>query len=399
MVAPIDVTFLGTGSAQPSSTRNHQSMAFRADGEIWLFDAGEATQHQLQKSNLKMSRITKVFITHMHGDHCFGLPPLLCSISENMNTNRTNDDMIEVYGPRPLRQWLRVALRSTYSHLGRHYRVHELVMEGEQADENQDDLHPDEELGMNIHIKDNAFDLPIVFDANVQNEQKWTVRAAPIQHSIPSLGYVIQEPSQPGKLDHATILPKIKRNTQALLEKGYKNPMAILGELQRTEAQVVLPDGDVLESPKRRPGRQIVILGDTCDASSMLQLCHQPHLLIHEATNALTQLDRNNNNNNGDSDSITKEEEEMVMLKEVEERAISHGHSTPQMAAGLAQKMGAQKLILTHFSARYKGDDDTNDESKAIMEEIRLHALSVLGQERDKDVFCARDLWTYDIKY
>ena len=415
MVAPIDITFLGTGSAQPSSTRNHQSMAFRADGDIWLFDAGEATQHQLQKSNLKMGRISKIFITHMHGDHCFGLPPLLCTMSENMNVNRTNCDIIDVYGPRPLRQWLRVALKSTYSRLGRHYRVHELIMEGEQPDiQRQEDLHPDEGVGMDIHIMNNAFDLPLYIDDDkeVKKEEgqgRWTVRAAPIQHSIPSFGYVIQEPSQPGKLDHTTIIPKIQKNTKALLEKGYKNPMALLGELQRTQKRITLPDGEILEPPLQRPGRQIVILGDTCDASSLLPLSNNPHVLVHEATNALTQLDRSLTNEKQQQQQQqqqkveeTEEEEKMnekELLKQVEERAISHGHSTPQMAANLAKRMNAQKLIMTHFSARYKGDDDINDESKAIMEEIRQHALGVLGQERDKDVFCARDLWTYDIKY
>ncbi|KAI8137133.1 beta-lactamase-like protein [Fennellomyces sp. T-0311] len=376
MVAPIDITFLGTGSAQPSSTRNHQSMAFRADGEIWLFDAGEATQHQLQKSNLKMGRITKVFITHMHGDHCFGLPPLLCTMTENLNPNRTHEGVVDVYGPRPLRQWLRVALQSTYSRLGRHYRVHEMLLEGESGDSIDSEYHPDEERGTNIYIKDGAFDLPV--------ENGWSVRAAPIKHSIPSYGYVLQEPLQPGKVDQSVMIPKIQRNADALRQQGYKNPMALLGELQRTQKEVILPDGDVLSPPERRPGRQVVILGDTYDASAILPLCSSPHLLVHEATNALTRLDHG-----------AKQE---ITLKDVEERAISHGHSTPQMAAELARRMSAQKLILTHFSARYV-DDDKDEESVAVMEEIRQQAIGVFGDNRDKDVFCAGDLWSYEIKY
>ena len=62
------VTFLGTASAQPSSTRNHSAMALRLGGDIWLFDCGEATQHQLQKSMVKMGKIEKIFITHTHGN-------------------------------------------------------------------------------------------------------------------------------------------------------------------------------------------------------------------------------------------------------------------------------------------------------------------------------------------
>lgn len=97
------LTFLGTASAQPSSSRNHSSLALRVTGDVWLFDCGEATQHQIQKtSNVKMGKIRKIFITHMHGmsdgmevrvilpglltkcfaipgDHIFGIAPLLAS--------------------------------------------------------------------------------------------------------------------------------------------------------------------------------------------------------------------------------------------------------------------------------------------------------------------------------
>ena len=64
----LNVTFLGTASAQPSSTRNHSSLALRLGSDVWLFDCGEATQHQIQKSNVKMGKIEKIFITHTHGE-------------------------------------------------------------------------------------------------------------------------------------------------------------------------------------------------------------------------------------------------------------------------------------------------------------------------------------------
>lgn len=66
-ISSLNITFLGTASAQPSSTRNHSALALRLNGDVWLFDCGEATQSQIQKSQVKMGKIKKIFITHTHG--------------------------------------------------------------------------------------------------------------------------------------------------------------------------------------------------------------------------------------------------------------------------------------------------------------------------------------------
>lgn len=69
-IGVFNVTFLGTASAQPSATRNHSSLALRLGADVWLFDCGEATQHQISKSRMvKRSRIKKIFITHTHGKY------------------------------------------------------------------------------------------------------------------------------------------------------------------------------------------------------------------------------------------------------------------------------------------------------------------------------------------
>ena len=66
-LSSVKITFLGTASAQPSSTRNHSALALHLGGDVWLFDCGEATQHRIQRSSVKMGKIQKVFITHTHG--------------------------------------------------------------------------------------------------------------------------------------------------------------------------------------------------------------------------------------------------------------------------------------------------------------------------------------------
>lgn len=385
MVAPMDITFLGTGSAQPSSTRNHQAIALRLDGDIWLFDCGEATQHQFQKSKLKMGKITRIFITHMHGDHCFGLAPLLCSMTDNLNPAnfaKAPEDKtqtpVDIYGPTPLRSWLRNTLKSTYSNVGRTYRVHEILHDHDPVDENQD-LHANELPGENIHLDDGAFTLPLY----ESSEKGYRVQAAPIEHSIPSFGYVVREPDWPGKVND--LIPQIKKNTAALKSLGLSNPMSLLGKIQRTNEPYTLPDGDILSPPPVRPGREIVILGDTKDPSSIIPITHSPTLLVHEATNALTRLDTCN----------IKEGAPMPTLEDVEARTKDHGHSTPQMAAAFAKKINCKKLILTHFSARYRGDEEA--EALEIMEEIRKLAVDVFDG-RDEDILCARDLWSYEIK-
>jgi len=78
----LQVTFLGTSSGVPTLTRNVSAMVLKPPqrSDLWLFDCGEGTQHQFIRSNLKLSQIKKIFITHMHGDHVYGLPGLLASI-------------------------------------------------------------------------------------------------------------------------------------------------------------------------------------------------------------------------------------------------------------------------------------------------------------------------------
>ncbi|KAG9317460.1 Metallo-hydrolase oxidoreductase [Chiua virens] len=396
----VDLCFLGTASAQPSSTRNHSSIALRLGGDVWLFDCGEATQHRLQKSMIKMGRIKKIFITHTHGDHIFGLLPLMASIANGAGgmiddvedpreQSRNDGDVggievslrkvsavvftsslrhkpLEIYGPLGTRAYVRTGLTYTHTFLGAPYVVHELRFPTDPPEGYQIGLaHHSYELpnGRNISQVDGVW-------KGIFEDDAVCVSAAPILHSVPSVGYVIQEAPVPGKIDPQNYIPSIERT---------KTPMSVMSRLQQGET-VTLSDGTVLHGPPRRLGRKIVILGDTYDPSPIADMACSPDLLIHEATNAHLP-------------SIDPTTKHIDTSESVEARAKSRGHSTPQMAGAFATRIGALRLVLNHFSPRYPGNDDVDADARRIME-----AIAALAREHfSGEITCARDLMTVEV--
>lgn len=207
---------------------------------------------------------------------------------------------------------------------------------------------------------------------DIYADEMVTVSAAPIEHSVPCVGYVITEQPLPTKMDPSQYVPHIKRNNAQ---------MSLLARLQKGE-DITLNDGTVLRGVSKRPGRKIAILGDTYDPSPVKPLAIGADLLIHEATNAYLP---------GIDPQTSEDETEET----VEARTISRGHSTPQMAGRFAREIGARRLALNHFSARYKGDDDVSEESRQVMDAIKGLAEKEYGGE----VVCARDLMTIHVNH
>ena len=101
----MELLFLGTGAGVPAKQRNVSSLALellQERGSVWLFDCGEATQHQILHTTVKPRRIEKIFITHLHGDHIYGLPGLLGSRSF-----QGGESLLTVYGPKGIKEFIK----------------------------------------------------------------------------------------------------------------------------------------------------------------------------------------------------------------------------------------------------------------------------------------------------
>ncbi|XP_071586766.1 zinc phosphodiesterase ELAC protein 1-like [Heliangelus exortis] len=357
----MDITFLGTGSAYPSPSRGASALVLRREGECWLFDCGEGTQTQLMRSHLRAGRITKIFITHLHGDHFFGLPGLLCTLSLQSNPDPTKPPKIDVYGPLGLGNFIWRSMELSHSQLLFPYCVHELVPTRDQcpAEEFKEfsDLDRDEGSPQGAQRRILYLD-PAENSYLLVEDEQLVVKAFRLFHRIPSFGFVVEEKPRPGKL-----------NVQKLKDLGLQ-PGPLYGKLKNgtavvLESGVTISPSDVLEDPV--PGRKICILGDCSGVvgDAARKLCWRADVLIHEAT-----LD--------DSQ---------------EEKARERGHSTPRMASGFARLCEVKQLVLTHFSQRYKPAAQRGEGDLDITQ-LKRQAEAVLG---GPEVVLAEDFMTMEI--
>lgn len=351
----MELHFLGTGSAFPSPKRCSSCIALRLDnGDVWIFDCGEGAQIQIQKSKIRPAKIRKIFISHLHGDHLFGLPGMMCTISQAIE-----NEHVDIYGPIGIKNFLRVSLMSTFSNLSYTFTVHEILVDSIEEFKEKETITLDIEywsklsdiskISLPAHPNEIDKGKQIIRTHNsyfeILSSDQVYVMATEIRHSVPCLGYIIKERNIPGKLD-VSILKAIGVPSGPLY-----------GKLKNGES-IILENGTIVE-PKEcigpeRPGRKVVILGDTHDPSLITELAEGATVLVHESTNE-----------NSD-----------------EEKAISHGHSTAGMAGVFALSIQAKLLVLTHFSQRYSDEDTTTilvEEAKETFQSDNVIAASDLS--------------------
>ncbi|MHC1567694.1 MAG: ribonuclease Z [Candidatus Syntropharchaeia archaeon] len=228
------LVFLGTGGSIPTTNRNPSSILINRKGELILFDCGEGTQQQMMRARTGM-KIRSIFITHFygHGDHFFGLPGLIKTMSF-----QGRKEPLEIYGPKGVEKTLYHVLSLCYSPPS-----FEIVVK---------ELKP----------------------GDVVRRSDYEIKAIKTEHGIPSVGYVLKEDERRGRF-----------NRERAIELGVK-PGPLFSKLHSGES--VFVDGKEIKPEEvvgpPRPGRKIVYTGDTRPCESVLRESENADLLIHDGT-------------------------------------------------------------------------------------------------------------------
>lgn len=274
--------FLGTGAGVPSKERNVSAVALdltQERGTTWLFDCGEATQHQILNTNIRPRKIDKIFITHLHGDHIYGLPGFLSSRSFQDGITP-----VTIYGPKGIEAYITVSLEVSQTHLRYPLYFHE-VEEG-------------------MLFEDNKF---IVF-------------CKKLEHGIDSYGYRIIEKDSSGEL----LAEKLK--TIGI------PPGPIYQQIKENET-TILSDGSTINradfiGPNKK-GRVVCILGDTRFFTEITTFIRDSDVLVHEATFAQDEEEMAYNYYH----STTKQAAKLAQVGDVNQLLLTHISSRYQGGA------------------------------------------------------------------
>lgn len=274
----LSLVLLGTSASRPTIERNVSSVALVREGETMLFDCGEGTQRQMMRYGVAFS-LADIFFTHFHADHVIGVIGLMRTMALQGRT-----DALRLWGPNGVNRHLKRAVEFGVDRLTFPVEIRELQA-GDQVKRNE-----------------------------------YVIRSFAVEHGPgPAFGYALVEDDRKGRFDP-------DRAREIGIPEG-----PLWGRIHKGEA-VTLPDGRVVEPRELvgppRPGRTVVITGDTRPCEGTEAAAQNADLLVHEATF-------------GDEEA---------------DRARETGHSTAREAAILARTAGCRRLLLTHFSARYSRD-------------------------------------------
>lgn len=293
---PFKVHILGCGSALPTLRHCASSQVVEVRDKVLMLDCAEGTQMQLRRCRVRFTKLSHVFITHLHGDHCFGL----------------------------------IGMISTFGLLGRTATLH---------------IHAPKELGPVLEGQIAFFTHDLGFQVEfhpvdtrqqtvIYEDRSLTVETVPLQHRMPTCGYLIREKSG---------LPHIRRE----MIDFYGIPTSQINNI-KNGADWVTADGEVIDNARLvRPAdtpRSYAYCTDTRYIPSLHQIIKGVSTLYHESTYGEDNL----------------------------QQAEKYYHSTARQAAMVAREAGVGKLLLGHYSSRYEDENVLLEEAKKVFENTYL---------------------------
>ena len=292
----MQVIILGSAAGGPFQGRNYTAQLLKSANEVYLIDCGEGTQHQLFRSKTRYFGINQIFISHLHGDHVFGLMGLLTSFCLKGRTDR-----MEIFGPEGLRELIETTARITGVRFPYEVVVHEV----------------------DTTVSAQVFESKSV--------EVWTI---PLNHRTLCTGWLFKQKSR---------LPKMRIDKIEEYQIPHLQIKAI-----KEGADLHLSDGTVVPHSELTtlPPNPVsyAFCSDTAPSADVVAAVKDVTVLYHEAT----------------------------FTEEHAEEAAYSGHSTASQAARVALEAGAGKLLLGHFSSRYKELDQHLIEARAVFSESYL---------------------------
>lgn len=284
------VTILGNSSAKPTPKAHPSAQVVNLNEQYYLVDAGEGVQQQLIRRGINPLRLRAVFISHLHGDHCFGLFPLIATLG--LEGKRTP---LDIYAPAPMGEILEYHRNYFWDDLPYEVKWHEV-----KTTEHR-----------------------IIFENSTL--EVWSV---PLRHRVPTAGFHFKE-KQPGLNVEKFKIEKYNLSIAQIVA-------AKRGEDIELESGEVIPNAELTYTPYK--ARSYAYLSDTNYSAKAAERVHGVDLLYHEATYAQSE----------------------------EQWAKGRGHSTTIEAAKVAVKAEAKRLIIGHFSSRYKNHEALVEECRTI---------------------------------
>lgn len=288
----MDFKILGTGSATPQLDRNASAFVVSIENELILIDCGEGTQYRLLEHKVKTNRIKYILISHLHGDHYFGLIGLLSS----MNLGKRTEDLTLI-GPQGLDEILSLQFK-----------------------------HSQTFLNFKIDFKSTNPDESII----ILETDNFKVTTIPLMHRIPCNGYLITENASKRTIIKEKMPPDLPIPYIKMLKEGKD----VYDDFSKTKYLV----SDFTEPGN--PEKSLAYCSDTAYLESIIPIIQNCDLLYHEAT----------------------------FGNELTDRATVTYHSTAAQAALIAKKSKVKKLVIGHFSSRYKSLELLEEEAKAVFE-------------------------------